>query len=160
MNAVTPEERLHRRVVVAAIAFAGKKIGLAEDDISGLIVLYWRFAPNQNPMVPRIGDRKPVGTSSHARRDVEREAGNISLCIAAFVIKIGLADNKVGRCVVFGRQFFPAKQPMVAGVCDPKRIVFENCPAPRAKDGVGVGVTGTATSKPVSVVPKTTSGLA
>ncbi len=58
--------------------------------------------PDQDAMVPGIGDRQYAVAGRNSGRHIERGSANLALGVASLAREIRLADHKVGASLIAG----------------------------------------------------------
>jgi len=134
MHTVRPEQGIGARLIATAVGLASAERGLAEHEIGRHVAGARRLAPDQHPVIPGIGDDQTIAAGADAGRHVQCRGARFAFGVAAFVLKIRLADEPIGRRAVAVRCARPTEQPMVAGIANPERAVgTEQAGTARAK---------------------------
>jgi hypothetical protein len=103
--AIRPVQGIRIGSGITPVGFGPGEIGLAKHNIGRCVGVLRQVAPDQNPVIPGIGDRQTLTVSGDAGGNVERCGIGSTFAVAAFTIKIGLTDDPVRCRVVSSRQF-------------------------------------------------------
>ncbi len=122
-HAVAPVEGVGRSRRRSTVGQAAREILLPQDDIGRLVGSGRKTMPDEDAMVPRIGDGEHAVTCCDAGRDVECCRTDVALGVASFRCKIGLTDDEIGRRPIQLRNAVPDQKAMMAGVANEKRTL-------------------------------------
>ena len=130
----------------ATVLLPGARVGLAQDDVGGLVGIRNTVAPAEKPTVAGVGDPERRSDEGDPERPVERRCRALAAAVLLYRGCVGLAQHQIGCHVVGLRHGVPHQDPVMPRVGHHQSAVVDQHPGRQVHAPLG-----SAPARPVAL---------